>query len=344
MKFRCLMLLALLVLSQLAADVALADASSEAAAQIAAGVALRKQGKNADALAAFQRAYALDESPRALAQIALAQQALADWVSAERGLVEALSNTSSDAWVARNADALRGALATVREHLASVRIGCNVAGAELFVNSQSVGRAPIADTLRVVAGEVVVEARAAEYENDRQQLQLSAGETREVSFQLHPQPTAAATVSAAPSASAGANTFGARRSSAPEGQGDPFASTLAPPAATRTSASSGLGTAAIVTLTAGGLLLGGAIVAHVERERYARGYHGNCPGVGECESWYRSAKLAEALAISGYVSAGLLLATSLVLFAVNPSERPKQPLVGASVTPTSLAVVWSSRF
>src|SRR5262245_14916190 len=67
---------------------------------IARGVALRRQGRNAEALAEFQKAYARDPSPRALAQIALAQQALGNWVVAETGLVDALA-ARNDPWIQR---------------------------------------------------------------------------------------------------------------------------------------------------------------------------------------------------------------------------------------------------
>src|SRR4030081_1347046 len=59
-------------------------------ALIAQGVALRKEGQDADALAVFERAYALHPSSRAVVQIALAHQALAHWREAERGLIAAL--------------------------------------------------------------------------------------------------------------------------------------------------------------------------------------------------------------------------------------------------------------
>ncbi|HEX4352161.1 MAG TPA: tetratricopeptide repeat protein, partial [Polyangiales bacterium] len=66
-------------------------AEDSADALISQGVALRKQGKNAEALVDFQRAYQISPSPRAQAQIALAEQALGDWIAAEDGLVSALA-------------------------------------------------------------------------------------------------------------------------------------------------------------------------------------------------------------------------------------------------------------
>lgn len=55
------------------------------------GVQLREQGRDAGALERFQRAYAESRSARALAQVALAEQALGRWVDANAHLTEALA-------------------------------------------------------------------------------------------------------------------------------------------------------------------------------------------------------------------------------------------------------------
>jgi len=60
-------------------------------AQISRGVALRRQGRDASALEVFQSAWRSSRAPRALAQVALAEQALGRWVAAEAHLVEALA-------------------------------------------------------------------------------------------------------------------------------------------------------------------------------------------------------------------------------------------------------------
>src|SRR6185312_3741828 len=51
------------------------------------GLELREHGKDADALALFERAYSASPTPRAKAQIALAEQALGRWAAAEKDLV-----------------------------------------------------------------------------------------------------------------------------------------------------------------------------------------------------------------------------------------------------------------
>ena len=77
---------------------------------IALGIHLRKEGRDAEALGTFERAYAQHPSPRAAAQVALAHHALAQWREAERGLLEALDRPE-DPWVARNRVYLQESLA-----------------------------------------------------------------------------------------------------------------------------------------------------------------------------------------------------------------------------------------
>src|SRR5947209_3601580 len=91
-------------------SVALAGGGDEAAADAAIrrGVDLRKQGRDMDALEEFRKAYAAARSPRALAQIALAEQALGRWVDAESDLDQALAS-KSDPWIRKNVATLNGA-------------------------------------------------------------------------------------------------------------------------------------------------------------------------------------------------------------------------------------------
>ena len=88
------------------------DPATESETHIQRGVELRGQGRNGEALVEFQLAYALEPTPRARAQVALALQALGDWLGAEQWLKEALQ-AHDDAWVARYSTELLGALATI---------------------------------------------------------------------------------------------------------------------------------------------------------------------------------------------------------------------------------------
>src|SRR5947207_7959859 len=96
---------------------------------VAQGIQLRRQHEDAAAPDAFRRAYAIDHSPRTLAQMALAEQALGRWRDAERNLEEALRATS-DPWIERNRDALLAELTDLGHHLGRLDIEANAPGAE----------------------------------------------------------------------------------------------------------------------------------------------------------------------------------------------------------------------
>ena len=117
------------------------DAPNESEATIQRGVELRRAGRNAEALVEFQKAFTLDPSPRARAQVALALQALGDWLGAEHWLLDALQR-SDDAWIARYRTDLAGALATVQAHLGSLRLHVDAEQGEVLVNGAPAGALP----------------------------------------------------------------------------------------------------------------------------------------------------------------------------------------------------------
>jgi hypothetical protein len=163
---------------------AFADGPGQTDALIEQGLALREQGRDREALALFEHAHALDPSPRAEVQVALAQQALGRWLEAEQGLLQALATTPRDPWIERNRPALEQALATVRNRLAWLTVDSEIPGTEVRIE----GRAPIAlpmlQPLRVPAGAVVVEARAAGYEPIVRTVEIHAGERARLEFLL----------------------------------------------------------------------------------------------------------------------------------------------------------------
>src|ERR1700710_859420 len=94
-----------LVLSLLSRPVMAADA----AALLRQGVALRRAGHDAEALKLFQQAYQIEPTPRALAQMAAAEQALGKWGAADRHYRRALTD-ESDPWILKNRAVLTKAL------------------------------------------------------------------------------------------------------------------------------------------------------------------------------------------------------------------------------------------
>lgn len=147
---------------------------TESEASIQRGVELRREGRNGEALVEFQKAFALDPSPRARAQIALALQALGDWLGAERWLEEALE-AHDDAWIARYETDLRAALATVQAHLGSLSLHVDAQEGEVLVNGAPAQALPSSSPIRVVAGSVDVIVRVPGHADVHRVLPVAAG-------------------------------------------------------------------------------------------------------------------------------------------------------------------------
>jgi hypothetical protein len=147
------------------------------------GVALREQGRDEEALALFEQAYAQTNAARALAQIALAEQALGRFVEAEAHLADAISH-DEDAFIRRNREALEGALAEIRGRVGDLSVVGGVPGAEVIIGGQAVGVLPLDAPVRVVAGSVAVEIRASGYERFIDTVQVRGGGSATVEAEL----------------------------------------------------------------------------------------------------------------------------------------------------------------
>jgi tetratricopeptide (TPR) repeat protein len=193
-------LFALAVLVTTAASVppARADGSTESEDCIQRGIALRRLGKNREALSAFEQAYGLEATPRAGAQIALAHQALGDWVDAERGLERALLS-SQEPWIARYRDDLEHALAIVRAHLGWLDVEANVAHGEVIVDGAWHHDLPLPEPVRVAAGSLAIEVRAPDFIPVRRAIDVAPGDRVHVVVALEPTPRSPPAPSVAPS-------------------------------------------------------------------------------------------------------------------------------------------------
>lgn len=161
----------------------------DADAALQRGVALRREGKDAEALDAFQQALALAPSARARAQVALAEQALALWIAAERDLGLALAE-KDEPWIKQNREPLERAARLVASKLAWATVDVKVPTPEVFVNGSP---APLgADgRVRVVAGVVTIEVRADGYQPASSSLRIAPETTAKVAFELEPSPRSA---------------------------------------------------------------------------------------------------------------------------------------------------------
>ena len=273
------------------------------------GVQLRRDGKDEEALRIFRRAYESWPSPRVLAQIGLAEQALGHWADARRDLVRSLEG-HDDSWIKKNEAVLREGLKAAETHLGSLVVESDAPGAEVWVQGGRAATLPMQPLYRE-PGRVDVELRARGHGPVKMQAILEAGRSTYVRIPLE-------TLQSPPMAEAGA----ARPVEAPSQH-----LTRPSPSVQRTAA----------WMTASGAVgfLASGIVAHVERERLASKYNdsalcsfGGLTREERCGAYRQDANLFQTLAVIGYATAGALTATSVVLFVTEPrSSAPRARVV-----------------
>lgn len=168
-----------------------AQALDPTEALLSEGYTLREQGQDDLALAKFEQAYALGQQPRALAQIALAQQALGRWSEAEVNLSRALEATG-DPWIDGRRLLLEQSLRTIASELGSLEIACNIGGAAVEIAGRPVGQTPLVSPLRTSERMVEVSISAESYFPLSQRVNVPAGQLTHVDLVLLARPSEAA--------------------------------------------------------------------------------------------------------------------------------------------------------
>jgi len=152
------------------------------------GIQLREQGHDDQALIEFRKAYAISPSPRARAQMALAEQALGNWVVADQHLREALA-ADGDAWIASRKGVLTTAAAAIGRHLGSLEVtGTSRGGARVLLDGLDVGAFPLPRPVRVETGSRLLEVRAPGYYPVVRTLEITAGATSRETINLVANP------------------------------------------------------------------------------------------------------------------------------------------------------------
>jgi hypothetical protein len=286
---------------------------------IANGIELRKAGEDEAALAEFERAYALRPSPRCAAQIALARQALGEWVAGERALLEALG-AGTDPWVARNRGYLEASLAAIQEHVGVIEVEADVDGAEVWVDGVLRGRLPIDGGVRVAEGEVAVELRTPRFPAAHRTVRVQGKSRVQVLFTFANDRQEAVIPLEAPLPTTVTATAGSRpvvtAAASGEAPGPPPVAAAHP---------SPLRTAGWVVLGAGGVLALGGTAALVVRDWEATLYNDDARcgplivgGVPEtrydrCKTNRDIGSTAETMAIVGFAGAALAASAGVVL-------------------------------
>jgi hypothetical protein len=281
---------------------------SEADAAIAQGVELRRRHMDVEALADFRRAYAIAPTPRALAQIALAEAALSRWVLAETDLLRAIA--AEDEWIDRQRGVLQLALKEIQSHLSTLDV-TGPEHAQVWVDGVLVAQLPT-PPVRVPAKHLVVELRAPGFESARRELDAEAGSSLRADIQLQALPAAPA----------------------PSLVQSPIATPAPDPDAANDQPSRTLAWA--VGGGAVALLMGGIASTLYGADRASR--YNNTTGCdlqtksAECQSYLSGVHTAEVLEVVAYSGAGAATFIAAVLF-LTPA-RPRARGAGAWCVPT----------
>jgi hypothetical protein len=158
------------------------------------GVALRRERRNEEALAAFQEAARLAPTPPVVAQLALAEQALGHWPDAARDLDAALASPS-DPWIAKNLDALRAAQSVVAAHVAWIAIDVEPADAQIRLDGRALAAGGVTP---VGTGPGVIEVRADARVPDVRRVDLAPGERLHLVISLAQAPAPPGPAAATP--------------------------------------------------------------------------------------------------------------------------------------------------
>jgi hypothetical protein len=339
--------------------VAMAQTADAGDTAIRRGVELRKQGKDAEALEEFKRAYELSKTPRAIAQIGLAEQALGRWADAEAHIEEALL-VKADPWIQKSRSALEAALVTIAHHLGSFEVLGGPPGAEVVIEGRPVAKLPMAKPARVVAGDVVVELRHPGYRTISRTVNVTAGESARETISLlrlpgdrdAPAPSPAPVRAAVPGLAPAPATAGASGGAAPAPAPAGLTSVSPPPPSAPTPWQR---TAKWAAGGAAALFIAGGIAGIVLHEQKVSDFDGKTvPGtttkrcavessgvVGgdDCTSLANAANNWKIVAIVGFSGGGALAVSALVLHLTQPRPAISEEASTRTALSCSPAVV-----
>lgn len=322
-------------------------------ALIQRGVELRRARDDAAALTLFQRAYQLRNTPRALAQIGLAEQALGMWLAADRHIRQALE-TSGDRWIQKNRATLDHALGEIAKHMGHVEVRGTPAGAEVRIDGDLVGTLPLTSAVGAAVGEIAIEVRAPGYLPIVRRAQVVGGGLARESVALRPAPServesrapssAAASPATSlatplrPSGEAGPGEAPAARAPRREGEGDGAAADHRgrdgqheggrgpDDAAGGARGARRVGAFALGAAAVGGLAFG--VFEHLAWQRDVDSFTAKayCDGAltdrggGDCQSLFDDGHRARTLAIVGYAASAAFAGMAAFLYLTSDAD------------------------
>jgi hypothetical protein len=160
-----------------------AEREQQALALARDGLVARRERRDADALAAFERSLALSERASVRAQLGFAQQALGRWVDAEQTLARVAA--LDDPWVRRYRATIDESLAAVRAHLGWLSLAVDPADSEVLVDGVVLNART---DIRIPIGAVTVTARREGRFSVERSVSILPGQTTTETIVLRPRP------------------------------------------------------------------------------------------------------------------------------------------------------------
>jgi hypothetical protein len=288
--------------------------------------------------------------PRALASMGLAEMDLEHFDTAEQHLSAALSGAPNP-WIEAHRAELETELQRCRQHLGvgAILVRCAADGAEVFFNGARVGAAGAA--VRVRAGSVSYEVRAAGYRTARRTVEVTLGATVTEQVDLEREPTVAPTpavVESAPSRTA------PRPPAAPVARPSTETVETPPPVVTEAPQHNTRRTLAWVSAAGAAVFLGvgvaGQVVGQNAADQWNEGAECNPPDgrsrIEACgsEGYDSTANTMSVLRGVGFVGGGVLAAVSVVLFVTSSRPPPSRSAFACGTGPGTLGVACGGSF
>jgi hypothetical protein len=292
-----------------------ATPAEQAEALVRQGNQLRSAGDDQSALPIFQKAVDIYPSPRTWAQLGLVEKALGRWADADQHLTDALKG-GQDPWIQKNVRILEQTLAEAKRQVARIEITGEPAGAEVLVNGRPVGKVPLPQPIRVNAGTVDIEMRAAGYRPTLRTVSVTGLQYQPVVIRLEREGAASPGATESPPGAVSPLAIGAGPGA--EGAAQPW----------RPWAIGG-------TAAGGAIGLGLGILGVVQHDQKVTDFNKRMCQEGPggtvvlrstglkdrtCSSLYADYKNARTLAIVGFAAGAALGATSLILYLTTPSS------------------------
>jgi hypothetical protein len=155
---------------------------------VARGIELRAQGKDNEALRAFQAAAEIDpDSVRVQIHLATVYQALGNWLLADDYLSMALARQNHP-YVNRHRQTLEDAKRVIDSNIGRLEVEGEPAGAEVRLNGRLVGTLPLARPIRTTIGSYRFEVRRAGHYSVERPIVITGGGLVRETVRLEPLP------------------------------------------------------------------------------------------------------------------------------------------------------------